>query len=256
MSERADSVAESANKVAPEENTQPKGKAPPYQDLEAGRPSLPQTAAPTSPPTPPVATPILIRFLTVVGYCFIVALCTMYGYTKIRYLTLHDGSSTLANALYSSMVGGTVLGVLFARDGGVLDKYFSRWKLCNIHLACGRLCWSALEFLLCTFLTLLMCWSALTVGFCVQKAPIILTEHPDIPSLLTHMAYDWYTSLIGVLSLSSITSMVMVWFLVKEPKISHNLEGDRSKLIVVGCAFFHWRGNSLTRLTALRGRVS
>lgn len=181
-----------------------------------------------------MATNMLIRFLTVVVYCTVAILCTAYGYTNIRTLTLGDGSNTLADALYSGVIGGAVLGVAFTRRGGIFDKYLNRWKLCNTHIACGRLSRSALEFLLCTLLTLLMCWSALIVGFTIQKAPIVLVERPDMTLLLEHMAYDWYTSSIGVLTLLSMTSMLAIWALVKEPRISYNLEEDRFKLIVVG----------------------
>ena len=237
MSERAESAAESVSKkVAPEENIQPEEQAPPppYKDLEVGRPSLPQTSGPATRPTQPMATNVLIRLLAIVGYCTLVALCTAYGYTNIRTLTLGDGSSTLADALYSGVIGGTVLGVPFTQKGGIFDKYLNRWKLCNTHIACGRLRWSALEFVFSTFLTLLMCWGALIVGFSIQKAPILLVERPDMMPLLEHMAYDWYTSLIGVLTLLSMTSMLVIWALVKEPRISYNLEEDRFKLIVVG----------------------
>jgi len=237
MSERAESIVESVSKkVALEENIQLEEQAPPppYEDLEVGHPSLPQTSGPATRPTQPMATNVLIRLLIVVGYCTLTTLCTAYGYTNIRTLTLGDGSSTLIDALYSGVIGGTVLGVQFTRKGGIFDKYFNRWKLCNTHIACGRLGRSALEFLLCTFITLLMCWGALVVGFSIQKAPIVLAERPDMVPLLEHMAYDWYTSSIGLLTFLSMTSMLVVWVLVREPRISHNLEEDRFKLIVVG----------------------
>jgi len=237
MSERAESVAESVNKkVAPKENIQLEEQAPlpPYDNSKVGRPSLDQTPGPATQPTQLMATNVLIRSLAVVGYCTLVALCTAYGYTNIRTLTHSDGSSTLVDALYSGVIGGTVLGVPFIRKGGILDKYLNRWKLCNIHIACGRLRRSALEFLLCTFLTLLMCWSALVVGFSIQKIPIVLVGNPDMMPLLEHMAYDWYTGSIGVLTFFSMTSVLAIWVLVKEPRISYNLEEDRFKLIVIG----------------------
>jgi len=239
MSERAESVAESVGKkVAPEETIQLEEQAPPppYDNPEVGRPSLDQTSGPATRPTQLVATNVLIRFLAIVGYCAFVALCTVYGYTNIRTLTHGDGSSTLVDALYSGVIGGTVLGVPFIQKGDILDKYLNRWKLCNIHIACGRLRQSALEFLLSTFLTLSMCWSALVIGFIVQKAPIVLIEHPDMMPLLEHMAYDLYTSSIGVLTFFSMTSILAIWVLVKEPRISYNLEEDRFKLIVIGYA--------------------
>ena len=241
MSERAEYAAESVGKkVAPEETIQLEEQAPPppYDNSEAGRPSLDQTSGPATRPTQLVATNVLIRSLAVVGYCALVALCTAYGYTNIRTLTHGDGSNTLVDALYSGVIGGTVLGVPSIRKGGILDKYLNRWKLCNIHIACGRLRQSALEFLLSTFFTLLMCWSALIVGFSIRKAPIVITEHPDMTPLLEHMAYDWYTSSIGVLTFFSMTSVLAIWVLVKEPRISYNLEEDRFKLIVIGYVLF------------------
>jgi len=221
-------------KLTPGVNIQLEEQAPPppYEDLEVGHP----TVDPATRPARSVIINALIRFLTVVCYCSLVVLCTVYGYTDIRTRTLGDGSNTLVDALYSGVVGGTVLGVPFARKGGIFDKYQNRWKSCNVYIACGRLRWAVVEFLLCAFITLLMCWSALVVGFCIQKAPIVLFERPDMMALLEHMAYDWYTSSIGVFTVFSMASMLALWFLVKEPKISHNLEEDRFKLIVVGYA--------------------
>jgi hypothetical protein len=226
MSERAEFVAESVNKkVAPEENIQlEQAPLPLYQDLEVGRPSLPQTSDPATRPTQSMANnALMIRLLSVVGYCTIATLCTAYGYTSIRTLTHGDGSSTLSDALYSGVIGGTVLGVVFTGKGGIFDEYLNRWKSCNTHIACGRLGRSTLEYLLCTFLTLLMCWSALVAGFSIQKAPTILFGRPSATPLLEHMAYDWYTCLIGVLTFFSMTSMLVVWVLVKEPRISYSL---------------------------------
>jgi len=248
MSEPAESIVESfSKKVAPEENIHPEEQAPPppYEDPEAGRPSLSSTTGPARQPAQPIVTSILIRFLTVVGYCFLVVLWTIYGYMNIRTRTLGDGSSTLVDALYSGVIGGTVLGVPFTRKGGIFDKYQNRWKLCNTHIACGRLRWGSLEFLLGTFLTLLLCWSALIVGFCIQKAQIVLTERPDMMALFEHMAYDLYASSMGVLVSLSMTSMLAIWALVKEPRISHNLEEDRFRLIVVGYPFPPSRENGI-----------
>jgi len=232
MSERAESIVEPVSKkVAPEENVRPKEQAPPppYQDLEAGRPVTPTTL-----PARPIATNVMNRSLIIAGYCSLTVLCTAYGYTTIRNLPFGDGSSVFADALYSGVIGGTVLGIPFTRQGGIFNKYDSRWRLCNAYIARGRLWWTALEFLLCTFLTLLMCWGALVVGFCIQKAPIVFTQHPNMTPLLEHMAYDLYTSSTGVISLLSMMSMLAIWVLVKEPRISYNLEEDRFKLIVVG----------------------
>jgi len=247
MSEPAESVVESFSKrVAPEENIHPEEQAPPppYEDPEAGRPSLSSATGPARPPARPIVTGTLIRFLTVVGYCFLIVLWTVYGYMNIRTRTLGDGSDALTDALYSGVIGGTVLGVPFTRKGGIFDKYQNRWKLCNTHTACGRLRWGFLEFLLGTSLTLLLCWSALIVGFCIQKAPIVLIERPDMMALLEHAAYDWYTSSMGVLELLSMTSMLGIWVLVKEPRISRNLE-DRFRLIVVGYLFLSSRENGI-----------
>jgi len=255
MSERGESVVEPIGKnLDPEENVRPKEQAPPppYEDLEVG---LPVTQA--TRPARPTATNVMYRFIVIVGYCSLVVLCTAYGYTPIRTVTLSDGSSALSDALYSGVIGGTVLGVLFTRRDGIFDKYNKHVKLCNTYIARGRLWRTALEFLLCTFLTLLMCWSALVVGFCIQKAPIVLTKRPDITPLLEHMAYDWYTSSIGVLSLLSTMPLLTVWILVKEPRISHNLEEDRFKLIVVGYAFLSCKvAFDLTRLAVYCGRTA
>jgi hypothetical protein len=235
MSELAESATK---KVVPKENIQLEEQAPPppYEDLEVGPPSPSPTTDPAARPVQPI-TNVLIRFLTVVGYCSLVVLCTVYGYTYIRSHRLDDGSRALVGVLYSGVVGGTVLGIPFARKGGVFDKYQNRWKLCNTHIACGRLRWATLEFLLCTAFTLLMCWGALIVGTCIQKAPIVLSEHPDVMGLIQLIEIDWYAGWIGVLAILSTMYMLGIWFLVKEPRISHNIEEDRFKIIVVGSAF-------------------
>ena len=140
MSERAEYIAEAVSeKVAPEENIQLEEQAPPpsYEDLEAGRPPLSQTAGPASLSAPPIATSVVIRFLTIVGYCTLVTLCTAYGYTDIRIPAHHDGSNTLVNVLYSGVIGGTVLGVPFSRKGSIFDKYHNRSRATPISLVAG-----------------------------------------------------------------------------------------------------------------------
>jgi len=252
MSEPAESVAKAVSKkVAPGENVRLEEQAPPppYEDLEGGRPSPLPTASTATRPTPPMINNVLIRFLTVVGYCSLIVLCTVYGYTYGHGYTLGDGSNALIDVLYSGVIGGTVLGIPFTRKGGIFDRYQNRWKLCNTHIACGRLRRGCLEFLWGTFLALLICWSALVVGFCIQRAPIVLVEHPNMMPLLEHMLFDWYASSTGVLALLSMTSMLGVWVLVKEPRISHSLEEDRFKLIVVGVLWTCF-------LTSMRGSIT
>ena len=247
MSERAESLVEPVSKVALEANVRPKEQAPPHphQDLETGHPVTPATL-----PARPIATNVMNRSLIIAGYCSLTVLCTAFGY-------IASHRSAFSDTLYSGVIGGTVLGIPFTRRGGIFDKYNNRWKLCNTYIARGRLCRAALEFLLCAFLTLLMCWGALVVGFCIQKAPIILIEHPNITPLLEHMAYDLSAGSFGVLSLLSMMSVLAIWVLVKEPRISYNLEEDRFKLIVVGYVILSSEvALDLTRPTASCGRGS
>ena len=259
MSKPSEPVVGSADeKVAPAENIQLEEQGPPhsYENSETGRSSPSPIAGPTERPAQSI-TNVFIRFLIVGGYCSLVVLCTVYGYADIRTHTLGDGSNTLVDALYSGLVGGTVLGIPFSRKGGVFDKYQNRWKLYNTNIACGRLRRGILEFLLCTILTLLMCWSALIVGICIQKAPIVLVEHPDMMALLEHIGYDLYTSSIGVLAILSTMSMLGIWFLVKEPKISQNVKEDRFKIIVVWSVSLSSKAAfGLTRPIASCGRAS
>ena len=90
-----------------------------------------------------------------------------------------------------------------------------------------------------------MCWSALIVGLCIQKAPTILVGRLDVLRLLQHMILDWSASSKGVLTLLLMMSMLAIWFLVKEPGMSYNLEEDRFKLIVVGYVFLSSGGSSI-----------
>ncbi|KAF9652670.1 hypothetical protein BDM02DRAFT_3108742 [Thelephora ganbajun] len=93
MSEPVESVVGSVSKdIVPRESTQLEEQAPPppYENLEAGRPEPSPTPGPWhTRPTRPTFTNVLIRSLSIMGYCSLVALCTVYGYTDVRTHAIH-----------------------------------------------------------------------------------------------------------------------------------------------------------------------
>ena len=195
---------------------------------------------PSTPPESWLAPPVKTFFLTILctaAFAITTSVFYLYGSLAIGF-PYNERSATYARVTYASILGSVILGPIRFTNQRFMTSIMARGEVVNTHMANGRLLKAfGCLVLLCTIVTGVAA-SAATFGYGLIFWPLVYsdgltTEKTVIDAVLVPVA-----CLFGGLRFTREVVSMMMWVLIRIPKISTGLEGVKyDRLIKIAYVF-------------------
>ena len=195
----------------------------PAVDLEASVPQL--TSSSESRPVFRVKA-FFSRILYTVAFAIVTLILCLHGSSTIGF-PRDERSAVYARTTYASILGSVVLGPVYFTNKWFMTSTKAKYQSVNIHLANGRLL-KALghSVLFCAVVTGIVA-SAASLGHGLIFWSLVYSESASTEKMVIDAVLVPVACLLGGLWLAYEMISVAMWGLIRIPRISTGLEGDK-----------------------------
>lgn len=140
--------------------------------------------------------------------------------------------------IYASIFGSIILGPMYFTNQSFMTFAKARNEVINIHMTNGRLIRAFRDLALFCAVVVGAVVSAATLGSGLVFWPLVHSNDPFTKNMAVDAALTPIAGLFGGLRWSYEVIGMMIWTLVRIPRISTGLEGDKyENLIKIACVF-------------------
>lgn len=213
------------------------GVHPPVYNPTGAEAATPQsTTSPEFQPETQFDTNILAFLYTIVFIFTTVGLCWLGSYN----ITVQpdEQQQAFARLIYASLLGSIVLGPILFTNRRFSDFKKAKAEAFMVHTANGRLL-EALKHISFLYIVIVIGASAIaaTVGYGLIFWPLVYSESLSTMKMVEDAAIIPLACFLGGFRLLWAVYNILLWTLIRVPKIS-GLEGEKyDKLIKTGCGF-------------------
>lgn len=207
------------------------GVPPPAYDAVDVEPAIPQpTSSPESRPVSRVKT-FFLTVLHTAAFAIVTLIFCLHGSLVIGFP--HDERlAAFIRATYASILGSTILGPIYFTNQRFTTILKARNEIINIHAANGRLLKASGHSLLLCGIVIGMVTPAATIGYGLVFWPLVYSENLSTKKMVVDAVLIPAACLLGGLRWTWELVTMTMWILIRIPKISTGLEGDKHNRLI------------------------
>ena len=212
---------------------------PPAYDAVEVETAIPQlTSSPEFQPGSRVKT-FFLTILYTVAFAIMTLIFCLNGSLAIGF-PYDERSAVFIRATYASILGSAILGPIYFTNQRFTTLVKMRNEVVNIHMVNGRLLKAlAHSLLLCAIVTATVI-SAAVLGYGFIFWPLVYSDNLSTKKMVVNAVLIPVACLLGGLRWTWELVAMMMWILIRIPKISTGLEGDKyDKLIKMAYVLFY-----------------
>jgi hypothetical protein len=212
---------------------------PPAYDVVDVETAIPQsTVSPESRPVSRVKT-FFLTILYTAAFAIMTLIFCLHGLLVIG-LPHDEKPAVLTRATCASILGSVILGPIYFIGQRSVTLVKARNEVVNIHIANGRLREALGHSLLLCVIIIGVVTSAAAFGYGLIFWPLVYSESFSTKKMVVDAVCIPAACLLGGLRWTWEVATMMMWILIRIPKISTGLEGDKhSKLIGIAYVLFY-----------------
>jgi len=211
---------------------------PAYDALDIEAAIAQSAASPKSQPESRVKTFFLTTILYTIAFAIAAAAFGIHGSWLIGF-PYDEELEAFARAAYASILGSVILGPVYFTNKRFMGYMGARKEAANTHMANGRLIKALGHSLLFFNIVTVAAAFAAALGYGLIFWPLEYSESLSTGKMVVNAIFIPVASLLGGLRWTYEMVSIAMWILVRAPKISTGLEGEKyERLIKIVCVFF------------------
>lgn len=188
--------------------------------------SIPQpTLSPESRPISRVKA-LLFKVLHTVAFAIVTLILLLRGSLSIGF-PRDERSAVFTRTTYAGILGSAILGPVFFTNKRFMIFMKARYETINIHIANGRLFKALGSSALLSAVVIGIVASAASLGHGLIFWPLVYSESVPTEKMVVDAVLVPVACLLGGLRWTYEMVSITIWVLVRIPKISTGLEGDK-----------------------------
>lgn len=212
---------------------------PPAYDAVDVEPAIPQSR---SLPESRLVSRVKTFFLTIlytVAFAIMTLIFCLHGSLAIGF-PYDERLAVMTRVTYASILGSVILGPIYFTNQRFMILVKAKNGVVNIHMANGRLLKALGQSLLLCVIAIGIATSAATLGYGLTFWPLVYSDSLSTKKMVVDAVLIPVACLLGGFRWTLEVVTMMMWVLIRIPKISTGLEGGKyDKLIKIAYVLFY-----------------